>query len=252
MNQPKISIILPVFNGEKNISKALNSVLNQTLKAYEIVVINDGSVDGTLEILKQFGNKITCIHQKNMGPNHARNAGIKASKGEYIAFIDDDDEMMPHALEHHNTCFSTYQNLGVSHGYVELRQTHSLSPDDHEKIESKTIPMLLLQCAMFKKVVFDKVGLFDKDLFLASDLDMFLRVKEAKIPFAFHEQVVAIHNRHQTNSTGNKVKAQLYLLKAIKKAKERREISGVNESTKNIVLKNAADARRYWHTAQLI
>lgn len=90
----KISIIVPVYNTEKFLEKCLNSLINQTLKDIEIICINDGSTDKSLQILEKFANKdkrIQIINQTNSGLSVARNIGIKKAKGEYIGFVDSDD-----------------------------------------------------------------------------------------------------------------------------------------------------------------
>jgi len=87
----KISVIVPAYNAENHIEKTINSLLNQTLKDLEIIIVNDGSLDNTLQILKKYSKKIKIIDQKNSGPGGARNAGIKAATGEYIGFLDSDD-----------------------------------------------------------------------------------------------------------------------------------------------------------------
>lgn len=91
---PKISIIVPVYNVEKYLSTCLDSLINQTLKDIEIICVNDGSTDGSLEILNEYAKKdtrIKIITQKNQGLSMARNNGLKEAKGEYISFIDSDD-----------------------------------------------------------------------------------------------------------------------------------------------------------------
>jgi glycosyltransferase involved in cell wall biosynthesis len=91
---PRVSIILPTYNGAKYINRAIESVLSQTLSDWELLVINDGSTDETEEIIKEYikkDNRIIYLKQENQGPAIARKNGIEKSKGEYIAFIDDDD-----------------------------------------------------------------------------------------------------------------------------------------------------------------
>jgi glycosyltransferase involved in cell wall biosynthesis len=90
----KISIVIPVFNAENFIIKCLESIINQTFSNYEIILINDGSTDGTITILNQYldsNNKIILINQENQGQSIARNEGIKVSKGKYLMFVDNDD-----------------------------------------------------------------------------------------------------------------------------------------------------------------
>lgn len=95
MNEVKISVIMPVYNDEKFVGEALDSVLNQTLKEVEIVCVNDGSTDNSLEVLNEykekFPNKIKVFNQKNMGSGIARNKAMEMASGEYISFLDSDD-----------------------------------------------------------------------------------------------------------------------------------------------------------------
>ena len=93
ITQPLISIIVPVYNCEEYIEKCIDSILHQTYQNFEVIVINDGSKDNTLEKLKKYinKNKITIISIENNGVSNARNLGIKNSKGDYICFIDSDD-----------------------------------------------------------------------------------------------------------------------------------------------------------------
>lgn len=93
-SKPFISIIIPVFNVEKYIEQCLKSIITQDFKDIEVIIINDGSTDASAEICNFFAsqdNRLTVIHQKNMGPSGARNSGIRAAKGDYILFIDSDD-----------------------------------------------------------------------------------------------------------------------------------------------------------------
>lgn len=91
---PKISIIIPIYNVDKYLEKCLDSILNQTFKDFEVILVNDGSTDNSDIIIDRYSkldNRLKAIHQKNGGVSHARNVGVKASKGEYIGFVDPDD-----------------------------------------------------------------------------------------------------------------------------------------------------------------
>ena len=98
-----ISVIIPSYNSGKFLGEAIESVVNQTYKNIEIIVINDGSTDNTEEIAKKWQKRDERVrylkHKENKGPSAARNTGIKNSRGEYIAFLDDDDEWLPEKLE---------------------------------------------------------------------------------------------------------------------------------------------------------
>lgn len=100
MSVSKISVILPVFNGEKYIRKAIESVLNQTLTDFELIIVNDGSTDGTSDIINEFNDyRITLINQENLGPGASRNRAFKQVKSEYVMYLDADDWFDEMALE---------------------------------------------------------------------------------------------------------------------------------------------------------
>ena len=102
LEDPKISLIIPVYNVEKYIHKTIDSVLSQTFKDYEVIMINDGSTDNSLAALKEYASKhknFVLINNCNIGASRARNIGIKVAKGEYIAFLDSDDFLAPTFLE---------------------------------------------------------------------------------------------------------------------------------------------------------
>ena len=102
LKSPKISIIIPVYNVEKYIEKALESVLAQTFTDYEVIMVNDGSTDGSLSILRTYEKKYDNFHLIDLchgGLSKARSAGVNAATGEYIAFLDSDDFLAPNFLE---------------------------------------------------------------------------------------------------------------------------------------------------------
>src|ERR1700733_11873432 len=98
MSNPLVSVIIPVYNREHCVKRAIDSVLAQTYKDFEVVVVADGSKDGSAEILKSYGEAIRLICQKNAGAGTARNTGIRAARGQWIAFLDSDDEWKPGKL----------------------------------------------------------------------------------------------------------------------------------------------------------
>jgi glycosyltransferase involved in cell wall biosynthesis len=100
--QTRFSVLIPVYNRAKLIRETINSVLAQTFTNYEIIVINDGSTDDTLEILENYDSQIRTISQPNQGPESARINGAKIARGEYLAFLDSDDLFLPHTLATYN------------------------------------------------------------------------------------------------------------------------------------------------------
>ena len=108
----KVSVIIPVYNGEQFISRAIQSALSQSVKPFEVIVINDGSIDGTAEKLASFGKGINVLTIPNGGVANARNMGIKASSGEVIAFLDADDVWFEDKLKSQLAVFERYPDVG--------------------------------------------------------------------------------------------------------------------------------------------
>jgi glycosyltransferase involved in cell wall biosynthesis len=106
----KFSVIIPTYNRGWVIKESVNSVLRQNFKDYEVIVVVDGSVDDTIEILKEFNDKIIVLKKENEGPAQARNFGAKNAKGEYLIFLDDDDIFFPYTLEVYNKIINTKNN----------------------------------------------------------------------------------------------------------------------------------------------
>lgn len=187
INKPKVSVIIPTYNTAQYITEAIDSVLNQTYEHYEIIVIDDGSTDNTKEALKDYKNKIKYIYKHNGGPASARNAGIKNSIGENIAFLDADDLWLPQKLEKQVEYFKTHPDVGLTFSaYLAFDENKSEKrPNIKEKIISKDAFINLwwdnflgTLTVMVRKACFDKVGIFDesKDIEGSEDSEMWLRI----------------------------------------------------------------------------
>lgn len=113
-DKPFISVVIPLYNKEKSIAQSLKSVLDQTYTNFEIVVVDDGSTDKSVEVVKDIGDdRIQLLGQSNAGPSKARNTGVKNSKGDWIVFLDADDELLPDAL-------SIFAEIIVEHQDVDI------------------------------------------------------------------------------------------------------------------------------------
>lgn len=131
----KVSIVMPIYNSEKYLDRSIKSLLDQYLEDIEIILINDGSQDNSLNICKKFAEKddrITVINKKNEGVSVARNVGLALCKGEYIAFVDSDDYVDPKMYEHMYNTITTEKadmcmcNYIVKYRNIELRKNHSI------------------------------------------------------------------------------------------------------------------------------
>jgi glycosyltransferase involved in cell wall biosynthesis len=119
--EPFVSIVIPAYQTESYINKCLDSIINQTYSNFEVIVINDGSTDGTAELVKQYielDHRFKLMEQKNLGPAAARNRGLEETSGDYLLFIDSDDYIHPKLLEHNVTTITEYNADVVIPTYV--------------------------------------------------------------------------------------------------------------------------------------
>lgn len=154
----KISIIVPVYNKEKYVARAIESILVQTHKNLDIILINDGSTDESEAICKQKAAKddrIRCLSQPNAGPSAARNKGIELATGDYLAFLDADDAMMPHAIESMLACMQEYEaQLVVSRQKINSGRHVQITGN----VDGPT--GLLTKDQFFKSLAGDTIGVF--------------------------------------------------------------------------------------------
>ncbi len=184
---PKVSVVMPVYNNEKYLRIAIASILNQTFKDFEFIVINDGSTDGTREILESYNDsRIVLIHQENIGLTKSLNKGIALAKGEYIARQDADDISMPERLEKQIEFLESHNNLALIGTAVKIidgrgAYIHTRKyPCDYSSIQ-KIIKQDNLFChgsVIFKRQSFFEVGGYREIFFTTQDYDLWLRFVE--------------------------------------------------------------------------
>lgn len=185
----QISVIIPTYNRKKLLSRSLNSVLSQTRVAHEIIVVDDASNDGTASMLRtQFPDVITLQHKKNLGVSAARNKGIKKASGNWLAFLDSDDEWLPHKLEAQSAALMQASKKGYNYKLVHSNEIwfkngrHINPMKKHQKKGGMIFQACLPLCAlspstvMLHKSLIDSVGYFDEKLPACEDYDLWLRI----------------------------------------------------------------------------
>lgn len=205
---PRISVIIPTYNRKELLFLAIKSVLDQTFKDFEIIVVDDDSSDGTMETIKKFndGRLLYIRHDKNIGVSAARNTGIRASKGSLIAFLDDDDEYLPNKLELQIEMLD--KNPEISLVYVGLFYMDETGKYINHYIPKNKIWRGMIQhdpigaTPLVRKKCFDEVGLFDEDLPTSNDKDMWLRISD-RYTFAFIKKPLYKVRFHQIRLTSN-------------------------------------------------
>jgi len=194
MKNPTVSVIIPTYNRANLIGRAIQSVLNQTYKDFELIIVDDGSTDNTKEVIKEFQKKDKKInyirHEKNKGGSAARNTGIKLARGAYIAFLDSDDEWLPEKLERQIKAFEeSGSQVGVIYTEFAVVSTNGKSMRERNKnlryqgLRGSILEELLISncvgttsTVMVKRECFKEVGGFDEALWSCQDWDLWLRL----------------------------------------------------------------------------
>jgi glycosyltransferase involved in cell wall biosynthesis len=218
-----VSVVIPVYNGAKLIAATLRSVLAQSVTPDEIIVVNDGSTDGTAQELQRFGNSIRVISIPNGGVSNARNVGIEAASSDYIAFMDADDLWKPKKLEMQLSVLKAFSDVGFSCcNFLVLNGAGNMVPHfdqfrhrrlQHEVVFDRPVSNaleVLIQgnivgtCSnvIAKRAVLLSAGLFDRRFRQTEDYDLWLRCA-AQTPFLFQSDVLLSKISHETNLTNN-------------------------------------------------
>lgn len=224
-SQPFISIILPVFNGEEYLDDTLQSIFKQDYKHFEVIVVDDGSIDNSEKISKSYN--VRYFYQENQGVAAARNYGIKLAKGEIVAFIDQDDTWLPGKLmkqinqmisEHELGYVLTYQMLKLAVGINKI-------PAWVRKNQlNKPIVGYLPSTLMVRKDVFDKIGLFNPDYNTGSDTEWFFRAKDNHIKMEILQEVLTLRKIHKYNHSNLVGDSHIELLRIIRSSIFRKQM----------------------------
>jgi len=198
-----ISIILPVFNGERYLEAAIDSVLQQDYRPIELIVIDDGSTDGTAAIARRHESAGAASYhvQSHRGLGAARNAGIQRARADYIAFIDADDLCVPGKLRKQMALMQADLRIEI----VQGRARQFISPDLGEaerrslRIMQEEAVSQLPNSSLFRRSVFDRVGPFDTALNVAADMDWMMRALDARTAIASVDELVYLRRIHATN-----------------------------------------------------
>jgi glycosyltransferase involved in cell wall biosynthesis len=212
-----VSVIIPTYNGLKTIERAVNSVLGQSWKPLEVIVVDDGSTDRTADILEGYGNRIRLIRQKNQGPSVARNVGIKAARGEIISLLDHDDEWLSSKIERQVKLLQATESLGVKCCVCNARMEFTtgtrtsfgaadLRPKYPEGVWTNPAEILIDRFLLFNQVVavrreaLEQTGYFRQDLpfGLNEEYDLALRLSLLG-PWAFIADPLVVWREHESN-----------------------------------------------------
>ena len=202
MKLPLISCVVPVFNGERYLGEALESILKQSYRPVEIIVADDGSTDGTSTVIVKYGERVLYLKQPNAVSAAARNLGLTAAQGEFVAFLDADDLWHPEKLERQMARFQARPELDYCLAHVQNFWVPELIEEEKRFRDhriSKALPGYSTCTLLARRALFARVGQFNTAVKHADDTDWFLRVSEHRATMEMLADVLLYRRLHQTN-----------------------------------------------------
>lgn len=200
MDKDIVSVIIPVYNGEKYLSETLESVLNQSYKNLEVIVVDDGSNDKTALIIKNY-KTIKYIYQENAGTASAFNNGIDNAIGKYFAFLGADDLWKKEKTEIQMEAFQKYPEHDIISGLVKQFLSPDLTNEQKDKIKysKELIPGHVIPAMLVKKDFFNRVGLFEPKWRVGAEMSWFLRARELPMKMMVLPKLVLLRRIHSSN-----------------------------------------------------
>jgi|SRR5215204_1681028 len=225
-DHPVVSVIIPVHNGAQYLRAALDSVFAQTYSPFEVIVVDDGSVDESSVIAQSF-HDARFIHQANQGVAAARNHGIDAARGEFLAFLDQDDLWTPDKLKLQMAHLQDHPEIG----YTLTHQQYFVDPGAtlpawfRKELFSSVHTGWVLGTLVVRRMVFEKIGNFATGYAAASDSDWFFRAKAMGISMAVFPELLLLKRIHGNNESGNAKDVLSELRKVVKSSIDRQRSS---------------------------
>jgi len=218
---PTVSVIIPVLNAVRYLPESLQSLRQNCGVQMELVVVDDGSTDHSLEIVRESGLASTILKQSRRGPAAARNRGLEVASGEYVAFLDADDIWPAGTLVRLSEVLEGLPQVGVCQGKVATLA----QPEVHPRLRRRILPQpsytVNLGSALFRRELFRRVGGFDESLRFDEDTDLWMRLWEAGVEKERIPDVTLQYRLHAENMTVEAEENSRALLVLLKKHKDR-------------------------------
>jgi len=226
-NSHLVSIIIPVFNGEKYLHDAIESALAQTYRPVEIIVVDDGSTDSSAGVAKGFASEVRYVYQDNRGVGAALNRGIELSGGGFFSFLDADDLWKEDKLHHQMTVFEDHPDVDMVFGQVKQFYSPDLDEDRRRKIRipAEGIPGFLKGSMLIKRHSFCRVGTFETQWKVGDFIDWYLKAVEKGLKSILLDEVVILRRIHANNMGIRERKSQTDFVRILKASLDRRRES---------------------------
>ncbi|MGB3294822.1 MAG: glycosyltransferase [Phormidesmis sp.] len=230
----QVSVIIPCFNAEKWLTESIDSCFNQTYRDIEIVVVDDGSTDGSLDIIKGYGDRLIWHSHPNQGSNPTRNQGLSMASGDYVLFLDADDYILPERIEKQVGCFErtgadvVFSSVRSQKHYPDGRIVLGDPSDERyyrpgdDVLESLITSRRLAHnlSPMFTRDILEKVGGWDETVKCSQDRDLLLSVALAKAKFEFLPGCYSVYRQYpgpsRVSASKGRVRAEDSLKRTLK------------------------------------
>lgn len=228
-----VSVIIPTYNRAHTLERALRSVLAQSRAPVEIIVVDDGSTDGTAGIIWEKFPSVRYVRQDNRGPSAARNRGIGQAKGPWLAFLDSDDEWLENKLEMQMERVTRSPESGLCHTEeIWIRRGRRVNQmKKHAKAGGHIFERCLPRCVispssvLIHRRVFEQVGLFDEDLEVCEDYDLWLRVCSRQAVLFIEEPLIIKYGGHDDQLSRKHWGMDRFRIRALEKIIESGDLS---------------------------
>ncbi|WP_254567314.1 glycosyltransferase family A protein [Oscillatoria sp. HE19RPO] len=200
--QPLVSAIVPVYNCDRYLKEAIESILRQTHPPFEILAIDDGSTDNSAAVAREFSSSVQYYSQPHQGAGTARNYGTQLAKGNYLAFLDADDIWEENKLNRQLEIFANQPEVDIIFGQMKNFHSPELPEEVKQQIycPPEIIPGYCPGTMMIKKEAFERVGLFENQWKLGEFIDWYLKAMEAGLKSVMLPDLVLRRRIHQTNT----------------------------------------------------
>jgi glycosyltransferase involved in cell wall biosynthesis len=223
-----VSVVIPVYNREEFLAEAVESALAQEQVRLEVLVVDDGSTDGTPAVAGRYSDRIIYLRQENAGPPAARNLGIRTARGEFLTFLDSDDLWPPQRTRRLLECLAAHPEAGGAMGHLQYLSVDVSRSSGFAAARAEAEPVLNynLSASLFRSERLRAVGEFDETMRYSDDWDWFVRAREQGLRIEILPEVTLINRRHGENLSNQRETGNHFTLMMLKKALDRRRGGG--------------------------
>jgi glycosyltransferase involved in cell wall biosynthesis len=219
-----VSVVIGVYNAERYIAEAIDSVLAQDHRPLELIVVDDGSTDGSGDVVRRYP-EVVHIRQENGGNGAARNTGVAAASGEFLAFLDADDRFTPGKLTLQLRALEEDPGLDLVFGHVQEFVSPELDEETRSTIRPpapEPMPWTAPNLMLIRRAAFDRVGPFETSIRVGVTVDWFLRAKEAGLRYRVLPETVLERRLHTENNGIREAASRSQYLAVLKASLDRR------------------------------